>query len=301
MKKYLLSAAAFMAMANASAFAGDAGSVLSADLQVGASYEDVDNEPNTSSSGMYGGISGRFLLPMGENGALQFDVSSERAFDMVEAADDSIYESANHYGAHLLMRDGGSYQLGLFGGLNNSQVDNGEAWSGYMYGGEAQVYVDNVTLWAQGGLAYQEENDADENFDGAFGRVGLRYFMTESSAFTAEGRYISGIQDDEGVEMDLKAWSWKVGLEHMINNDSVPMSVFVRYEGSHSGSDDVSVENYDYWLYETTAHAVKFGLSFKLGSKTLLEQDRKGANTDLDFSIIDRADAYYDYEYTGPF
>jgi hypothetical protein len=294
MKKHLLSAAALLALASTSAFAGEANSVLSADLQVGASYEDWNNDPNSTSSGFYGNVAGRFLLPIGENGAMQFDVSSKRAFNIEDAADESIYEAGNHYGAHLLMRDGGNYQLGIFGGLNNSQIDNGETWSGYMYGGEVQAYADNVTLWVQGGLAYQEENDAvSENMDAAFGRLGLRYFMTESSALSMEARYISGTQEDDGIEMDLKTWSWKVGLEHMVSNDTVPMSVFVRYEGSNTAED--SVEDYD--LYETTSHAVMFGVNVKLGTKDLLEQDRKGANTDMDFSILDGADAFYDYDY----
>ncbi len=135
-------------------------------------------------------------MPLGENFSVQGDVKYEYNSYAIESpsANDVLGPRYSFQGtAHMSWRDPSSFLFGAFGGAGG--IDSRAARYDISYiGGEAQVYLDDITLYGQGGYI-----DFDPRIfamgaqldDGMFARGVLRWFLTPDSRVQVEGTYLN--------------------------------------------------------------------------------------------------------------
>lgn len=251
--------------------------------------------------GSYGKLDGRYLIPLTSMTALQIDASSEAALNMLSAQKSNSFMGASQIGAHFLVRDGSSYQVGIFGGATMANIhDNGgELWHGGIVGVEGQLYFNNVTLWSQvgysgfvEGLEYSQWHD--DIYTPVQVRGGLRYFLTPDTKIGFSGGYETGklINSENSTSAKRSSYSWGADIEHLVRLGSVPTSLFVKYKGTYmpgAGLDSLGAISFN----KQTSQSIMAGVSFKLGTSSLIEQDRHGANTDIDIGHIPMIDTSY--------
>ncbi|MDE2384354.1 MAG: hypothetical protein KGO53_07030 [Alphaproteobacteria bacterium] len=264
-----------------------------ADVAVGMSYDgwtnvgDYNHSPIANVSSFYGTFDGRALVPLSSNVGVQFDGSMARTFD---GGDIATWNNASHMGAHLLYRTD-AYQFGVFGGFGVANVHNGggeEEWQSRIFGIEGQAYLNNVTLWAQLAKAGSfETSGPSEIFDPIQLRAGSRYFLDANTRLDVEGGYATAPSAGD-FAATASMVNWKVGVEHLFELDSHPVSVFANYTGSK-----VLDANDVYYSIGNTETAVNVGFSFKFGPHSLIDEDRHGTNTDMSFSKLPVMDSLY--------
>ncbi len=143
----------------------------------------------------------------------------------------------------------------------------------FVVGGEAQVYLDNLTFYVQGGYLDFEEFDGDPG-DGlreaGFGRGVMRWFTTDNSRLQAEVSYADGLVNggDDGRIIE-----WGVRYDTML---ALPIlgdsNVFVGYRGADFDNSDNGAHYMD--------HTAMAGFRVWFGGNSMLEFDRVGATLD---------------------
>lgn len=241
----------------------------------------VDARPNSFFSS---GLSGRLSLPLGEMLAIQTDAELEYTDNAFEtnSNDNDGFEHSFQFGAHLTHRDPGMGAIGAFGAFGTGRADDGGN-DFYAVGGEAQLYLDDLTLYLQGGYLHGEaDNQSGSNTD-AFHEAGFvrgvaRWFMMPDSRLQGQVSYASGHQDSDQYDMDILEW----GVRYDTILAGLPIigdtQVHVGYRGAHfdndgdgNGDDDGSY----------TEHTIMVGTTYWFGGSTLLELDRIGSTLDL--------------------
>ena len=260
-----------------------------------------ENDSVIGHSGSYGKLDGRYLIPLTSMTALQIDASSEAALNMLSAQKSASFMGASQIGAHFLVRDGSSYQVGIFGGATMANIhDNGgELWHGGIVGVEGQLYFNNLTLWSQvgyagfvEGLEYSQYHD--DKYTPVQLRGGLRYFVSPDTKIGFSGGYETGtlINSYSSTSTKRSSYTWGADIEHLVRLGNVPTSLFVKYKGTYmpgAGLDSSETVTYN----KQTSQSIMAGVSFKLGTTSLIEQDRHGANTDIDIGRIPMIDTSY--------
>ena len=244
---------------------------ISAGVQDASGSEDL--EFNTTDLTLAG--HGHVSIPLGETFSGQLDLQSEftdRADD-----DENFSQGAHMLGGHLSWRDPHSGLLGIFGGAGMGYNDNGEEDGdgiGWMAGIEGQLYLDNITLYAQAGWAdIVVDGDDDEGFnDGWFLRGVGRYFFSEDFLVQAEVSYGESKDYIDGGDDKGEFWNWGA-LGKMRLSESMPIYGTLEYRGANSWSTDDGGE-------EIQEHAVLIGLDFLFQATSLWENDRRGATLD---------------------
>lgn len=236
------------------------------------------------------GISGRLSLPLGDRLSLQTDVGleyTENAFDDDGAQD--VFESGFRLGGHLTHRDPGMGAFGVFAAFGASRTDEDNI-EFYAAGGEGQMYLDNVTLYLQGG--YFDAKDGEEccasrqdPLHNAFFVRGVgRWFLSPDSRIQGEVSYATGDQDSFASNgngtYDMDVIEWGVRFDTVLPGLPVigDTPVFAGYrgarfdnEGNGSGDDDG----------QTTEHTIMVGFTHAFGGNSMQEFDRVGATLDL--------------------
>ena len=260
-----------------------------------------DNDSVIGHNGSYGKLDGRYLIPLTAMTALQIDASSEAALNMLSAEKSASFMGASQIGAHFLVRDGSSYQVGIFGGATMANIhdDGGELWHGGIVGVEGQLYFNNVTLWSQVGYAgFVEGLEYSQFHDDIYTPVqlrgGLRYFVSPDTKIGLSAGYETGtlINSNSSTSTKRSNYTWGDDIERLVHLGTVPASLFVKYTGTYmpsAGLDSSGTVNYN----KQTSQSVMAGVSFKLGTTSLIEQDRHGANTDIDIGRIPMIDTSY--------
>lgn len=279
-----ISVAALIVASSTAAFAADpmgmaSGSMISGDFSVFAGAEAMTGYYDEV-FGIIGGDA-RISIPMSNGFSMQVDLSGQASPNALSNYNDT-YDFAGHFGGHLLYRDPNQYQLGVFAGLSTSSVDGGEGWLGNTFGAEAQLYMDDFTLWGQLGVVNQNEGGSEPIHMGA-ARGGIRYFVNDNLRLDFDANYAAG--DFDGYHASIAGVG--AGLEYLTDWNGVPVSYFARYDGTYYDFNDYSSGS------ELTNHTFKVGLSFKLDTGSLKNQDRNGPNTDLNFSKFSVLDATY--------
>jgi hypothetical protein len=223
--------------------------------------------PANGASLLTGAIGGSLSIPLASNISMQIDARHDFYSDDAPSGYQSL--GADAFAAHLSWRDPKSYLLGVFGGVSGSNTGiHGQKW-GLMGGAEAQVYIDNVTLFGQLGYAdLQLDNSLDSGFRGLFGNVGARYFLNDDAMVQAQvgyGRspdFYEDLGDGGGTISNVGALA-KVRLF-----DSMPLYGFAEYNYSHyeANTEDSASE-----------HIGLLGLSYAFGANNLIQNDRYGA------------------------
>ncbi len=139
-------------------------------------------------------------------------------------------------------------------------------------GGEVQAYLDDFTLYGQGGYADFQVDDSPEGFvEGWFVRGVGRWFITPDMMVEAEVSYGETDTFIDGNDAG-EFWNWGVKGKMRISS-SMPIYGVLAYRG---GDYDATTEGDD-----GDEHVVLVGVSILFGPTTLKQNDRRGATLDM--------------------
>ena len=237
---------------------------------------DVDSDPDPDDS-FFSHYSGRLSLPLGESLSGQMDVDVEINTSLLlesSDADTSNMEHAFQGIFHLSSRDPNTGLIGAFGGAGQGAGDANGEYPFYVIGGEAQLYLQDFTLYAQGGYfdtTSESTHDDDGMKDSIFGRGVVRWFLDENTRLQGEVSYADGTVDSND---DGNVVEWAVRYDTVL--EGLPLigdtGVFVGYRGARFENED---ENDEF-----TDHTVMVGFRHAFGGSTMKEIDRVGATLD---------------------
>ncbi|WP_108880084.1 hypothetical protein [Anderseniella sp. Alg231-50] len=294
MNRSLLAAAAALCAFNAPAGAADLdrqlGLIVSGVVEQWAGVQIINNSPQIVESDetvFATGGAGRLNLPLGDNLSIQSDAKYEyntKATESPAGSTDTFGPRYSFQGAvHLSWRDPSGGLFGVFGGAGTT--DFGTALADpprsdvAFVGGEAQVYLDSVTLYAQGGYVDFSARDF-QSFralsDGLFARGVFRWFMTNDSRIQIEGTYmnVDYATSDFG---EMEAFS--VSARYDFTLAGLPIvgdtPIYIGYRGTFR--DRCVVSNGD--PFDVDDHTIMIGTSYSF-SGDLLTVDRQGATLD---------------------
>ena len=238
---------------------------ISGHLEVyGAGYLATDGDHEEWVWGL-GGI-GRVNVPFDERWNFQGDAMIDH-----NEMDGGSVTGLSGFG-HVYWRDPNSHAIGIVGGITELIVsaDGGDTEDAQLFsiGPEAQVYLDNITVYGQASYTLAE---ADGNSMDIFNLRGVgRYFFNPNLRLDGEVGF--SWVDGDGDSVDI--WSGATQLTYRLANS--PVALFGRYniDNLSSGGDDL-------WV-----HTFMAGFRTTFGAKTLLEEDRYGATMDTGSSLF---------------
>lgn len=248
--------------------------------------ESGDTEYTDDITQFVSGVLGRLSLPLGDNLSVQMDGELEYSTTaLADERQDDLFQSSFLLGGHVSWRNPDS---GLFGGFvsfggGEHDNDGGSTRNDfYAAGAEAQLYLNDFTLYVQGGYidsrAGNAGNDNNDTLrDAFFGRGVARWFMTPDSRLQAEFAYVDGDVDrDDPSNMTIVEW----GVRYDTVIPGLPIlgdsNVFVGYRGAHFDKDDSSGD-----AAEFVDHLIMVGFTQRFGTQSIQETDRYGATLDL--------------------
>ena len=282
MKKLVLTAATALLLSSSLATAADLdreiGLIVSGVVDKWAGVQFIDDGVNDEALFANGG-EGRLSLPLGSNLSIQTDVKYEYNSNALEsfASNDVAGPRFGYLGAtHLSYRDPSSFLLGVLGGAGRSNSAGSDYDFGFV-GGEAQVYLNDLTLYAQGGFVDFDNRNALSPVDldeGLFARGVLRWFLSNNSRLQLEGTYYNF--DFQSATGEFEAFA--VGARYDFNV-ALPvvgqMPLFVGYRGTFRDTCyDVQGAPLD-----IDDHVFMVGTSYSF-SGDMLTVDRQGATLD---------------------
>ena len=181
-------------------------------------------------------------------------------------------------GAHLGYRNPSLFHVGLFYGYTWADLPeftDQTSWETSMYGVEAQVYLNDVTLYVQYGAVDDEASDPTEVegvHNGMVARGVARFFVGQDSMLEAELSYAdSDSYIDSGDPGEFRGWGLK-GKTRILEN--TPLYLTAGYRGA---SYDATIGEDD----STMEQVFSVGVSFMFGVDNLKDNDRNGASLDL--------------------
>ncbi len=234
------------------------------------------------------GITGKLSLPLGDLLSLQMDGDFQYTSNSFEDTrqDDEFYHSWQ-MGGHFSLRDPEFGLIGVFGAVGAGTATDVSgpdipSNTGYVVGGEAQLYWNQLTLYVQSGFIDGTADDqpgsssTDAVHDILYGRGVLRWFLSGESRLQLEASYASGSQD-AGSDINVDIVEWWVRYDTVLHELPVigDTPVFIAYRGAHFETDEIDAPA-EYW-----ENTVMVGTSFKFGASNLREFDLVGATLDL--------------------
>lgn len=239
MKKYLLGAAALLAIAAPGVAAAQSGYV---DLGYQSSEAEVGGIEADGEGWTLGGAAA-----WGGNGSLGAQVDALYG----DAEDTSTYS----VGGHLFTRND-SYLFGGFANYGNTEFDGGDDVDAWTVGLEGQYYLSRTTLDAA--LSYGEGDDIDAEFTGL--DFGATHFVTDNFSFGGN----LGFGNIEAGGADDDVMTYGLGAEYQLA--SAPISIFGGWQ--HSELDETDAD----------ADTLGIGVRYNFGGQSLLERNRSGAS-----------------------
>ena len=244
MKKFLLGAAAALAIAAPGVAAAQSGYV---DLGYQTTEADVGGVEGDADGWTLGGAAA-----FGGNGSLGVQVDG--LFSQSEADGGGDVDTWN-LGGHLFSRSEGGL-VGGFVNLGNSDIEGVGDLDFWTVGLEGQLYMSRGTV--DGALSYSEADDVDASLTAV--DLGYTHFVTDN--FSLGGNVGFGQIDDGTDDGDLM--SYGVGGEFALS--SLPISIFGGWQ--HSELDDADAD----------ADTLGIGVRWNFGGTSLLERNRSGAS-----------------------
>jgi hypothetical protein len=238
MKKFLLGAAAALAIAAPGAAAAQSGYVDLGYASTEAEVGGLDVEGDGWQLGGAAAWDGQGTV------GVQLDAA------VGEAEDVSNYS----IGGHLFSRSD-SYLFGGFANYGNVDPDGGADFDLWTVGFETQWYMNRTTL--DGALSYSEAEDADATLTAL--DLGLTHFATDNLSFGGN----VGVGELELLGVDADALSYGLGAEWQFA--SAPVSVFGGWQ--HADIDD----------FNSDADTLSIGVRYNWGG-SLFERNRSGAS-----------------------
>jgi len=222
------------------------------------------------------GARAAYSLPLGSRFSAQFDLIGE--VNVVGDDQDNDLTLGDYMGAvHIDARDPASYLFGAFLGAGQSFDDGdneGDAIPFWFAGLEGQTYLGNLTLGGQLGYLDSEENN-DESISSAwFARLVAAHYFKESTKLSGELAFLTGDRANGNPTGSMDVLSWGARLDHFFPN--FPAGLMLAYNGFDYEGDEASDES-----DAPIVHEVRIGVTFLLGTGSLIENDRRAAGADL--------------------
>ncbi len=202
--------------------------------------------------------------------SVQIDLVGEQ---VTTGSDTDQYASMQGIGGHMTYRIANDGAVGFFAGYGSGNPTDEETWAGAWYGLEGQLFLDNVTLYAQGALLDISDHGGEgEGFDdSAYMLRGVgRYFFTKDCKLELDVAYLEGDGVIDTDDDDGNAWEWGASVQMRIAQ--APLYGTLAYRG---GSYDATTENDD-----GDIQMVTLGLTYLLGTQDLMDNDRNGTSLD---------------------
>lgn len=238
------------------------------------------------------GGEGLLSLPLGDNISMQSDVKYEYNSTAFGSDDPDVFGPRYHYQGtvHFSWRDPSTGLFGVFGGAGGADFQSLDHDLHYV-GGEAQFYLDNVTLYGQGGYigfnpdfgfsTVQVNDNISAAFsgldDGVFARGVIRWFPTADSRLQLEGTYVKADYAISGLG-DMEAFSVKARYDFVLGAMPIvgDLPVFVAYRGTFRDNCTVISLNDEETSGDVDDHTIMVGTSYSF-SVDRLTVDRQGA------------------------
>jgi len=185
-------------------------------------------------------------------------------------------------GGHWSWRNPQQYLFGVFAAAGDAGGGIAPAQRHAVFGGEAQWYWNQLTLYLQGGYdttVGSIDRDLD-SINAWFIRSTGRYFVNPNFLLEGTFMYANGnIDFNFGVpSQGFQTWVWQAKAEWRF--PTAPFSVYAKYQGSETKYDTLSFDG-DTFNAKTRDHRVLLGLKLHLGDRTLQQTDRAGATLDI--------------------
>lgn len=241
---------------------------------------------------LWSGTAGKMSLPLGPNLSIQSDVWVEYNDQAFDAGPHTAGLRYGFQGAtHLSFRDPNQGLFGVFGGAGTSHyafTGDNKHYDFRFVGGEVQGYLDNLTLYAQGGFIDVSDEGrgprrarAQRLDDGMFARGVARYFFDMDSRIQGEFTYASldrvGGGQGASSNRDVDVLSW--GARYDTRLSGLPIigdsNVFIGYRGTHRDNCFQQRGGQD-----LTDHTVMVGFTYHWGATSMMDNDRRGATLD---------------------
>lgn len=198
-------------------------------------------------------------------------VQGDISFAYTSVEDDALGRQEIDGALHGFYREPDNFLVGGFVQLGRDTYlfdgdDIGSADRAYV-GGEAQVYLDNLTLYAQGGMQQLTPNaDFVPTFNGWFGQLEARYFLSPDFRIEA---YVGANTLSFASDFTFTTLNLGIGAEYKLEN--LPVSLFAAYDFRNTTIDDDDAPSFG-------EHRVLVGAKFAIGEESLLDRDRNGAS-----------------------
>ena len=214
----------------------------------------------------------RANIPLAANVSIQLDLDGFLGINERDEDDGDDYLQNFFFASwHLTWRDPSRAAAGVLLSYGESNGAENEEAQVFFFGGEAQGYFDNLTLYGQAGYMVADDENENDVITDAFWLRGVgRYFFGPNQRLQGEFAYINGEENDSGADTEV-GWAWGARFDQGIRNG--PLTFFVSYRGSHIDNDDSSAGS-------LTDHTALVGLALQLGAKDLKDEDRRGATLD---------------------
>ena len=288
MKKTLLATSvalfAFAGPAGAADYEREMGLIVSGVVDSWAGVQFIDDGINDDTVFTNGG-EGLLSLPLGENISIQSDVKYEYNTNATEdVTDNDVFgpRFSYQFATHASWRDPSRGLFGAFGGMgsDDSGFPFGALRQDYSFvGGEAQIYIDNLTLYGQGGYVDVRGSGFGGLEDGFFARGVVRYFPTSDSRIQLEGTYLN-VDYSVAGSGDMEAFSVQGRYDFVLAGMPIvgDTPIYLGYRGTFRDNCGTDGEDLD-------DHTIMIGTSYSF-SGDLLTVDRQGATLDTpDFPI----------------
>lgn len=293
MRKTILATSAALIAFTASAGAADLdterqlGLIVSGVVDQWAGVQIIDNRFADETVFTNGG-EGRLSLPLGDNLSIQSDVKYEYNSNALENPfDNDVFGPRYSFqgATHFSWRDPSSFLFGVFGGAGVTDFRSFRQDVRFV-GGEAQIYLDNVTLYAQGGYVDYDFRSSGGLLlistqvpdGGLFARGVLRWFPTMDSRLQIEGTYVhldldSGIFGAVGIGEEAEIFSASARYDFTVAGLPVigDTPFYVAYRGTFRDNCAFGSDVDD--------HTFMVGTSYSF-SGDMLTVDRQGATLD---------------------
>lgn len=288
MKKMLLATSvalfAFAGPASAADYEREMGLIVSGVVDSWAGVQFIDDGTSDDTVFTNGG-EGLLSLPLGDNISIQSDVKYEYNTNATESPVDIDVAGPRfsyQFATHGSWRDPSRGLIGAFGGMGSvdaSSLVNTSFRQDYRFvGGEAQFYIDNITLYGQGGYVETADTGFSGLDDGFFARGVVRYFPTSDSRIQLEGTYINMDHSDAAFG-EMEAFSVKARYDFLLAGMPVigDTPIYLGYRGTFRDNCAFGQDLDD--------HTIMVGTSYSF-SGDRLTVDRQGATLDTpDFAI----------------
>ncbi len=251
--------------------------VYSAIVEVGAGYLWTSTEDGASDSiddRDFPVIEGaaRANIPLASNFSIQFDLDGMVGINERDDSGDDYLQNFFFGGFHVTWRDPSTAAAGILFSYGESNGGDDEEAQVFFFGGEAQGYFDNLTLYGQAGYMVADDASNTDVITDAFWLRGVgRYFLSPNQRLQAEFAYINGEENQGAGADDIDGWAWAGRYDQAINDG--PLTIFVSYRGSYIREDESTDDT-------LTDHTVLVGIALRLGAENLRDEDRRGATLD---------------------